>query len=243
MRAAWKIALVAAALGVAGTARAGQGFGFQSLLGGYDDASLQAGFEVFQTNCASCHGLNLVHYRDLGQLGLNEQEVGAIIATIKRPSGAVSGGKKAMVAVKPGDAMASPYPDDAAAAAANHGAVPPDLSLFEAGRPNGARYVQSLLLGYRKAPASLSLLPNHYYNVAFPGGQIAMPPSLKPGSVTLADGKKPDQAQMAHDVAEFLAWTAHPTLTERKSVGLRAMLYLIALGIIGAVAFRRSRAP
>lgn len=116
-----------------------------------------------------------------------------------------------------------------------------DLSLFEAGHRNGAAYVQRLLLGYRPAPPDITLLPGEYYNVAYPGGQIAMAPSLKPGSVHLAGGKTASTPQMAHDVAAFLAWSADPTLDDRKSIGLRAIIFLIIFGIVGFVAMRRPR--
>ncbi|OYW11994.1 MAG: cytochrome C, partial [Acidiphilium sp. 37-67-22] len=77
---------------------------------------------------------------------------------------------------------------------------------------------------------------------AFPGGQIAMAPALKPGSVTLADGKQLDEAQMAHDVAAFLAWTADPHRDDRRIDGIAAILFLLVLGLVGAVALGRRRA-
>lgn len=119
--------------------------------------------------------------------------------------------------------------------AARSGAAAPDLALFEAGRRNGPAYVERLLMGYRQAPPDMVRLPHEYYNIAYPGMQIAMPPSLKPGSVKLADGRTVGVTQMAHDVAAFLAWTADPTLDERKSVGLRAILFLIVFGLVGLV--------
>lgn len=216
-------------------------FSFEGPFGAYDTAALQTGFAVYQANCASCHGTKLMRYSDLGQIGLSPKDVAAITAAIKRPDGVGAKGKTKMVAAKPDDTMIWSYPNRQVAAAANHGAVPPDLSLFEAGRRHGARYVQALLNGYRPAPPNLTLLPDHYYNIAFPGGQIAMPPSLKAGSVTLADGKKPSQEQMAHDVAEFLAWTADPNMGERKSVGLRAILVLLVIGGLGFFVLRRNR--
>ncbi len=243
MRRLLALCLTAGALLAAGPALAkGPGFGFLSPFGGYDNATLQAGFAVYRADCASCHGLNLVHYRDLAGIGLSEKDIAAITAQISQPDGVGANGKPRLVKATPDAVMTWSYADDAAAKAANHGALPPDLSLFESGRANGAAYVQALLLGYRAAPPNLTLLPDHHYNVAFPGGQIAMPPALKPGSVTLADGKQPDQAQMAHDVAEFLAWTADPKLEDRKVSGLGAILFLLVLGGLGAVVFRRRRA-
>lgn len=247
MRRLFLAALAAGAVLAAGPAHAkgaetGTGFGFESLFGGYNQANLQIGYAVFQHDCASCHGLNLLRYKDLQDIGLKPEEVASLIAAIKRPDGTDSQGKPKMVKVTPDDRITWSYPDAKAAAAANHGAVPPDLSVFEAGRENGADYVQSLLLGYRAAPPNLTVLPHHYYNVAFPGGQIAMAPPLKSGSITLADGKSPSKAEMAHDVAEFLAWSADPHLEDRKIDGIGAMLFLLVFGGIGAVAFGRKRA-
>ncbi|HEX7389629.1 MAG TPA: cytochrome c1 [Acidiphilium sp.] len=234
-----------AALALSGLARSAsaqtrlpQEFSFQSPLGTYDKTDLQVGFAVYQANCASCHGLGLVHYRDLRHLGLAPQDIAAVLAKLNAEKSADPPGKAPLMAR---DTFRAPFPDDAAAAAKFHGAIPPDLSLIERGHKNGADYIYSLLMGYRAAPPDVTMLPGHYYNVAFPGLQTAMPPALKPGSVTLADGKKPSVQQMAHDVAAFLAWTANPTLDERKAVGLRIILFLIVLGIFGGLALRSGR--
>lgn len=235
-------ALAAGTLITAGPAQAkGRSFGFESLFGGFDQANLQIGFAVYRADCASCHGVKLVRYRDLEDIGLSAKDVAAITAQIKQPDGTDAKGKPHMVKASPDDRMIWSYPSQTAAAAANHGAVPPDLSLFEAGRVDGADYVQALLLGYRDAPPDLTLLPHHHYNIAFPGGQIAMPPPLKAGSVKLADGKKPGRAEMAHDVAEFLAWTADPKLEDRKITGIGTILFLLVLGGLGAMAIGRTR--
>ncbi|GAA5265234.1 ubiquinol-cytochrome c reductase cytochrome c1 subunit [Acidiphilium sp. MT5] len=53
----------------------------------------------------------------------------------------------------------------------------------------------------------------------------------------------PKSAAMAHDVAEFLAWSADPTLDQRKSIMLRAMIYLAIFGLIGFFALRQDRTP
>ena len=230
------------ALGVGHPARAEtrmpQHFRFQSLFGTYDKASLQVGFAVYQADCASCHGLSLVHYRDLAHLGLSPRDIAAIVSRIKVRKGVDAAGKPVMVPATPRDAFKSPFPNAAAAAQKFHGAIPPDLSLIERGHRDGADFVFSLLMGYRSAPPNVTVLPHNFYNIAYPGGQIAMGPALKPDSVTLADGKKPSAQAMAHDVAAFLAWTADPTLDQRKAVGLRIIIFLLILGVIGGLAIR-----
>lgn len=186
---------------------------FQTPFGTYNDKTLRTGFAVYQADCARCHGLSLVPYRNIKALGLSRRRLASIMARIKK--------KKAL------DAKGAP------SAKKIHRAMPPDLSLIEEGHRDGPDYVYSLLTGYRPAPPGVILRPDYYFDIAYPGKQIAMPPALKPGSVTLADGKTPSIRVMAHDVAAFLAWTAHPDLDRRKAAGAGMFILLLILGIIG----------
>jgi len=200
----------------------------QGAFGSYDKAALQRGFLVYQTVCASCHAAGELHYRDLAGLGFDTAQVAAIAANVKLADGPAT----------PDDIFKNPYPDPAAAAAAFGGAIPPDLSTIVSARPHGTRYVYDLLTGYAAAPSDMTLMPSHYYNIAFPGMQIAMPPALKDNQVTYADGTKATAAQEASDVAAFLTWAADPNLDARKEIGLRATLFLIFLTIL-AIATKR----
>ncbi len=198
-------------------------------LGTYDKSALQRGFLVYQTVCASCHSANALHYRDLDALGFDTAQIAAIASNVK-------------LANRPAtldDAFKNPYPDPAAAAAAFGGAIPPDLSTFAATQPHGTRYIFELLTGYAPTPGDVTLLPNHFYNPAFPGGQIAMPPPLKDSQVAYADGTKPTAAQEASDVAAFLTWASDPNLDVRKEIGLRATLFLLFLSILAIATKRR----
>ena len=208
-----------------------QHWGFQGLFGNYDKATLQKGFVVYQTDCASCHGMSLVHFRDLRHLGLTTPEVAAIASATKIQHGTNAKGKPNMVAATVDDVFQPPYPS-AQAAARFHGAVPQDLSLIAKARPDGVRHLYAMLTGYRPTPSNMILLPHHHYNVAVPGMQIAMAPPLKPGSVTLANGEKPGIKEMAHDVTEFLAWSADPNLDNRKATGYGAIFFLVVLGAL-----------
>lgn len=200
----------------------------QGAFGSYDKPALQRGFLVYQTVCASCHSANALHYRDLDALGFDTAQIAAIAANIKLANGPAS----------PDDNFKNPYPDPETAAAAFGGAIPPDLSTFAATRPDGTRYIYELLTGYADAPSSVNLLPDHYYDPAFPGAQIAMPPPLKDNEVSYIDGTKPTAAQEASDVAAFLTWAADPNLDARKEIGLRATLFLIFLAFL-AIATKR----
>lgn len=233
--------------GLGGSAQAArllpQHWSFQSFFGSYDKAAVQRGYAVYQANCASCHSASRVHYDDLQAVGLSESDVAAIAARNKLVTGTNAKGKPVTRQAMARDPLKWSYADADAAASANHGAVPPDLSLIEAARKGGADYVYSLLMGYRDAPPNVALLPHHYYDVAAPGLQIAMPPPLKGGSVTLANGKHPSMARMAHDVASFLAWSADPKLQERKAVSVRIIVFLVFFGVLGGVLIRSMRRP
>lgn len=63
----------------------------------------------------------------------------------------------------------SPFKNENAAAAANNGAAPPDLTLMVKGREAGADYIMALLLGYCEPPAGKVLMPGLHYNPYFDG--------------------------------------------------------------------------
>ena len=72
-----------------------------------------------------------------------------------------------------------------------------------------------------------------YYNSTYPGHQIHMPPPLAAdGQVDYTDGTKATVDQYARDVSAFLAWTADPTLDERKQTGIKMMIYLLILSVL-----------
>ena len=110
----------------------------------------------------------------------------------------------------------------------NNGAIPPDLSLIIKARAGGASYFYSLLMGYKDSPEDEEL-SNGYYNVAYPGNIIAMPQPLYDNMVEYEDNTPASQDQIIRDVTSFLAWTAEPELDERKSIGVRVLLFLFLL--------------
>jgi len=196
----------------------------QGVFGSYDIAAVQRGFLVYQTVCAACHAAGALHYRDLEAIGFSPEQVAAIASNVKLKDGPAT----------LDDRFKNPHVNPANFG----GAVPPDLSTLVASRPKGLEYVYDLLTGYAAAPADLNIINNRYFNTAYPGNQIAMPPPLKDNQVSYADGTKPTTAQEASDVAEFLAWAAAPNLTTQKEIGLRAVLFLIFLGCL-AIATKR----
>ena len=155
---------------------------FKGLTGKFDRASLQRGFQVYKEVCSSCHSMQYLSYRNLGEPGgpeFSEQEVKAIAASIEIEDGPDSQGEMFTRPGRPSDHFKNPYPNDNAATAANGGAYPPDLSLMTKARHNGENYVFTLLLGYREPPEGVHVREGLHYNPYFPGGAIGMPKQLQ----------------------------------------------------------------
>lgn len=218
---------------------------FEGPLGRFDRQQLQRGFQVYREVCAACHGLNLVAFRNLHDLGYSEAEVRAIADQwqIQVPSINPDTGEAATRKALPADRFPSPYANDTAARAANNNALPPDLSLIVKAREGGAEYVESLLTGYQNPPADLpeANRPGQglYFNPYFANLNIAMPPPITAdGQVTYADGTLATRQQMAHDVAAFLTWAAEPNLESRHRAGLTVLIFLIFATVLAWMAYK-----
>ena len=197
--------------------------------GTFDRAAAQRGLIVYRQVCASCHGLRLVALRTLQDIGLSEGTVKAIAAEYTISDGPNDDGDMFERPGKPSDRFPSPFANMKAAAAANGGAAPPDLSLIAKARKGHENYMASLLTGYGDAPAGHEVPDGAYYNPYFPGGNIKMPPPLNPDQVEYPDGTKATVEQMATDVTAFLAWAAEPSLEQRKRMGVKVILFLLVL--------------
>jgi cytochrome c1 len=202
---------------------------FESIFGTYDRGAQQRGFLVYKNVCASCHGLRLVAYRNLMEIGIGEEEVKAIAAEYLVTDGPDENGEMFDRPATPADRFVSPFPNDNAARASNNGALPPDLSLIAKARIGGPDYLHALLIGYEEAPAGVEVREGLYYNKFFPGHQIAMPPPLFEDGVEYPDGTPATVEQMAEDVTHFLAWAAEPNLEARHRTGVKVILFLLAL--------------
>ena len=232
---------------------------FGGPFGKYDPAQLQRGFQVYREVCSGCHSLNMIAFRNLAsETGpqFTEEEAASLAAEYEITDGPDSNGEMIQRPGRPADYLPSPYPNQAAARAANGGAYPPDLSLIAKGRavtrgfPNflfdvftqyqemGPDYIYSLLTGYQEPPAGMEVPEGQYYNPYFISGMaLAMPPPLSDGQVTYAQNgdENPENDvpetidQYSRDVSAFLAWAAEPHLVERKSMGLVVMVFLIIL--------------
>jgi len=202
---------------------------FDSIFGTFDRGALQRGFEVYKQVCASCHGLRLVAYRNLGAIGFSEDEVAAIASGFNVVDGPDQFGDMYERPGTPADHFVSPFPNDEAARSANGGALPPDLSLIAKARLGGPTHVYAILTGYEEAPAGVEVREGLYYNEFFTGQQIAMPPPLFDDAVEYHDGTPATVEQMASDVSTFLAWAAEPNLEARHRMGVKVLLFLIVL--------------
>lgn len=203
---------------------------WQGFFGTFDRGALQRGFKVYRQVCQSCHSLQFVSFRHLRDIGLSTEQIEAIAEQYEVEDGPDDLGDMFMRPAKAADYVPSPFPNDQAARAANGGALPPDLSLMVRSRLGGADYLYGVLIGYQdEPPADVNLMPGMYYNEYFPGHQIAMPPPLFEGAIEYEDGTEGTVEQYAADVTTFLAWTSYPVLEERKQLGVKVILFLIAL--------------
>ncbi|MCW5747142.1 MAG: cytochrome c1 [Alphaproteobacteria bacterium] len=227
-------------------------FSFEGPFGTYDRAAAQRGFHVYKEVCSACHSLSLLSYRNLMDLGLSEAAVKGIAASVQIED-VNDKGEKIERQGKPSDRFRKPFPNEAAAAAANGGAAPPDLSLIIKARPNGPRYVFSLLQGYvefdklsDKEKAEFGLAKdykledgkhfNKYFHPGEQGYKINMAKPLNDDAVQFKDGSKTDVPSMARDVVTFLAWAADPKMEDRKRTGVRVVLFLLIFaGLMYAV--------
>lgn len=241
-------------------------FSFEGPFGTFDQGQLQRGYKVYREVCAACHGMNLLSFRNLGDRGgpfwdehypnPNENPfVRTIAAEFEIADIDSETGEDMFRAGTPADRFPEPYPNATAAAAANGGAAPPDLSVMAKARHGGADYIASLLAGYEEPPEGLRVAPGQYYNPFMsgdmtpfwdgdpehvpPGGFIAMPTPLFEGQVTYDDGTESSVEQMSQDVAAFIAWASEPRATERKRTGLAVLAYLFIFAGLTFVSYRR----
>ncbi|MFO1162882.1 MAG: cytochrome c1 [Reyranellaceae bacterium] len=215
---------------------------FQGPFGTYDRAAAQRGYQVYAEVCAACHSLSLLAYRNLEELGLSENQVKGLIKDIVVPD-LNDDGQPIERPARLSDRFKKPFPNEAAAAAANNGKAPPDLSVIVKARENGPDYIHGILTGYvpydKLTPEQIkafSVTKDDNFNKYFPGHKIGMPPPLGDDKVTYADGTKATTDQEASDVVEFLAWASEPHMESRKRVGVRVILFLLAMaGLMYAV--------
>lgn len=223
-----------------------QSWSFTGFFGRFDQAQLKRGYQVYKDVCAGCHSMDLVAYRDLQDIGFTEDEVDAFAAEVQVQDGPDDTGAMFERPGRASDRFKAPFANEQEARASNNGAYPPDLSLIAKSRAGagflgyeGADYLHSLMVGYEEPPAGVTIPEGMFYNHAFKGHQIAMPPPLSEGGVTYADGTEATLDQQAKDIAAFLTWTAEGNLDERHRTGIKAVLFLVIFTLLVYTVKRR----
>ena len=215
---------------------------FKGPFGKFDRASLQRGYQVYTEVCSSCHSMKYVSYRNLAEKGgpeFSEAATKAIAASFEVTDGPNADGEMFIRPGKLSDKFVMPYENVKAAAAANGGAYPPDMSVLVKARSGGADYIYSLLQGYEEPPAGVILDDGVYYNKYMYGNKIKMASPLSEGIVEYSDGTGTSIEQMSKDITTFLMWSAEPHLEARHQMGFKAIVYLIILTILVYFSMKR----
>lgn len=208
-------------------------FSFEGPFGTYDRNQLQRGLQVFTEVCSSCHGLEQVAFRSLGDSGgpkLESEQVKAYAELYEVFDNELDDYR----AARPSDKFPSSGVENA-----------PDLSLIAKARAGfhgpygtginqllkgmgGPEYIVNLLLAFNEEEKEQagSVL---YGNDLYPGGWIAMGQPLWGDDVEYMDGTEATLEQEAEDVTAFLMWAAEPKLNARKEFGFTAVLFLLVL--------------
>jgi ubiquinol-cytochrome c reductase cytochrome c1 subunit len=224
-----------------------QSWSFAGPFGTFDKGQLQRGLKIYKEVCAACHSMELVPFRTLEGLGYSPAQVRAFAAEYTVQDGPNADGEMFERPGIPSDYFPSPFPNPLAAAAANGGAAPPDMSLLAKARgvtrgfptfvfdiftqyaEGGPDYIYSLLTGYNEQPpAGMEIAEGTHYNPYFISGKsLAMANPLSDGQITYDDGSPETVDQYARDISAFLMWAAEPHLVTRKQTGFSVIAFMI----------------
>ena len=209
-----------------------QNWSFEGIFGRYDNSTLQRGLQIYQEVCSACHGMKRLRFRELRDLGFTDGQIKIYAETFEILDGPNELGEMFLRPGEPSDTFVSPYKNKEEAKASFGGSYPPDLSLLTKAIKNGPDYIYSLLIGYEDPPKEFKLTDGLYYNPYYDGKVIAMPPPLYDNAIEYIDGTNASLDQLSYDIVHFLNWAAEPTLQERKSLGLKVLLFLIVLTLL-----------
>lgn len=232
---------------------------WSGVTGTYDKEAMQRGYNVYVQVCRSCHNLDHIAFRHLGDKGgpfynelFKNPNDNPLVKNIAAEYEVIDidpeDGSEITRPGIPADMFPPVYRNQSEGRYVNNGAYPPDLSLIVKARNDGANYLYNLMLGYdHPQPDTVVMGEGQYYNPVKEGGKIAMAPQLQPQAGVFeyqseVEGQSPPEAtveQMAADVTEFLAWASDPKLAERKAAGLMSMVYLLILAILLWLSYKR----
>ncbi|MBF0380348.1 MAG: hypothetical protein HQL69_04970 [Magnetococcales bacterium] len=230
-----------------------QEWGFKGAFGKFDNAAVKRGAQIAIEVCMACHSFKYIQFDSLKQFGYTEAEIVALAESQGRTK------KDKMISamddVSAQESFGIIPPDLSLMTKARkgyedfvYGILTGYLSESETGVVDAALEDEKI----SKAEA-LELAPilhadatkiehikmtldrisnGDNFNKYFPGQFFAMPMPLSDGAVEYADGTESSLKQMSHDVTTFMAWTAEPTLIERKTLGFKVLLYLVFFTIL-----------
>lgn len=242
-------------------------FSFDGPLGSYDMGAVQRGFQVYSQVCSTCHSLEHLSYRNLGEPGgpfalyrVRNHETGEMENRVGLPAGehgeyvdvvnnpyvrAIAAGFQVPdIDQATGEATQRP------ARISDHFRKPFANEYAARAANNGALPPDfSSIVNAREGGARYvrSLLLGYtgeqrgtqYVNNHFAGHLISMPPPLAAdGLVTYSDGTRATREQMATDVANFLEWAADPHMQDRKSMGVQVLVFLLVLSGLLYLAYK-----
>ena len=130
-----------------------QSWGFSGPFGTYDKTKLQRGLQVYKEVCSTCHSLKYIAFRNLSDLGYNQNEIKYFASEYTVIDGPNLDGEMFERPGKPSDYFVSPFSNENAARAANGGAYPPDLSLI---------LYFSFILPYKSPPSAKSITMHNF---------------------------------------------------------------------------------
>lgn len=242
-------------------------FSFESPVGVYDMAAVQRGYLVYSQVCSTCHSMDHLAFRHLGEeggpfavyrvrneetgeselhLGVPHEGHGVFVDVTDNPY-VRSIAQGAMISdIDPN----SGQPVDRAGRISDYfrNPFPNEIAARAA---NGGAYPPDLseitLARHGGADYIRALLTGYtgelqgtqYVNPYFPGHLISMPPPLVAGQVTYSDGTEASVDQMATDVSTFLQWAADPHMERRKSMGLQVLAFLLVLAGLTYLAYKQ----
>ena len=113
---------------------------FNGPFGTLDKAAMQRGFQAYREICASCHSLDYIAFRNLSDLGYSEAEIKAFASEYEVEDGPNDDGEMFMRPGIAADRFPAPYPNEAAARAAQAAAERAAAAESEPARARGARF-------------------------------------------------------------------------------------------------------
>ncbi|MBF0357454.1 MAG: hypothetical protein HQL70_02530 [Magnetococcales bacterium] len=230
-----------------------QDWGFKGAFGKFDNASIKRGAQVAVEVCMGCHSFKYIQFSSLEQFGFTESEIEALAETQGRTK------KEKMIStmdpVSAKESFGLIPPDLSLMTKARKGYEDYVYGILTGYlNENEAALVEKVMEDEEVSSAEALELapvlhldaqhPEHIkhvlerigngdtFNKYFPGQFFAMPAPLADGAVEYADGTESSLKQLSHDVTAFMAWTAEPTLMERKALGFKVLLYLVIFTIM-----------